>query len=370
MSEYQYYEFLAIDHSLDAGVQEKLRSISSRAEITATSFTNHYEWGDLKGDPHKFMEAWFDLHVYVANWGARRLMIRVPRPALDPSDAEPFLSDIDWVAMSVSGDNVIVDISRYELDIDEWDDGSHWMAKLAPLRADLLCGDLRLFYLIWLTAVEEELISNEELEPLPGIGPLSGALESLGEFLLIDPDLLQAAAENAAAAGQSQDELRDAIGTISEHEKIQLLLRVVDGDAHVASELKRRFRQKDAACVTQRTAGDLRARRQQVAAARERADAERQEAERRRQAEHDKKAREVRLKALKQRGEAVWREIETEVERRNASGYDNAAALLSDFKALAGEQGTTAEFVRRIADIRARHNTKRKFLERLDDIQP
>src|SRR5215469_14407379 len=30
--------------------QDALRSTSSRARITATSFTNHYEWGDLKGD--------------------------------------------------------------------------------------------------------------------------------------------------------------------------------------------------------------------------------------------------------------------------------------------------------------------------------
>ena len=45
MSEYQYYEFQAIDRPLDQAAQEALRSISSRARITATSFTNHYEWG-------------------------------------------------------------------------------------------------------------------------------------------------------------------------------------------------------------------------------------------------------------------------------------------------------------------------------------
>jgi len=42
MSEYQYYEFLAIDRPLDRAAQDALRSISSRARITATSFTNHY----------------------------------------------------------------------------------------------------------------------------------------------------------------------------------------------------------------------------------------------------------------------------------------------------------------------------------------
>ncbi len=45
MSEYQYYEFQAIDQPLDERAQRDLRDISSRATITATSFTNTYSWG-------------------------------------------------------------------------------------------------------------------------------------------------------------------------------------------------------------------------------------------------------------------------------------------------------------------------------------
>jgi hypothetical protein len=39
MSEYQYYEFAAIDGPLSAGDREELRAISSRARISATSFS-------------------------------------------------------------------------------------------------------------------------------------------------------------------------------------------------------------------------------------------------------------------------------------------------------------------------------------------
>jgi hypothetical protein len=95
MSEYQYYEFLAIDRPLDRTAQDALRSISSRARITATSFTNHYEWGDLKGDPRKFMERWFDLHLYLANWGTRRLMLRMPARSVNRKDMDRFLREID-----------------------------------------------------------------------------------------------------------------------------------------------------------------------------------------------------------------------------------------------------------------------------------
>ena len=34
---------------------EALRTLSTRARITATSFTNHYKWGDFKGDPNRLI---------------------------------------------------------------------------------------------------------------------------------------------------------------------------------------------------------------------------------------------------------------------------------------------------------------------------
>jgi hypothetical protein len=83
MSEYQYYEFRVIDRPLDKAAQTALRALSSRAQITATSFTNTYQWGDFKGDPEALMEDRFDLHLYLANWGSRRLMIRVPERFID-----------------------------------------------------------------------------------------------------------------------------------------------------------------------------------------------------------------------------------------------------------------------------------------------
>src|SRR5687767_6698097 len=44
MSEYQYYEFRAVDAPLTAKQMRELRAISTRAEITPTRFTNEYHW--------------------------------------------------------------------------------------------------------------------------------------------------------------------------------------------------------------------------------------------------------------------------------------------------------------------------------------
>lgn len=369
MSEYQYYEFLAIDRPLDNAAQDALRAISSRARITATSFSNHYEWGDLKGDPCKFMENWFDLHLYVANWGTRRLMLRMPARLVKRGDIDGIISEVDCVRVWSSGDNVVVDIQRDEEGVDDWEDGSGRLAGLAPLRNDVLSGDLRLFYLLWLSAVQDEYVPDENVEPLPGIAPLTGPLEAFAEFFHIDRDLVAAAAElGGNDAAISRDDLQTALATIPDHEKTELLLRVVDGDSYVGVELRGRLRDEAQAPATRRTAGTLRMRARKIGEARERADAERRETERRRRAAEAEKARRVRLKALKQLGANVWREIEDGIERRNPAGYDQAMALLSDLQALAEEEGSQDDFGSRVRAIRARHGKKSKFIERLNKL--
>ena len=86
MSEYQYYEFVALDRPLTAAEMAELRSISTRAQITPTRFFNEYQWGDLKADPAELLARYFDVHVYFANWGSRRLMFRLPKPAAHLDD--------------------------------------------------------------------------------------------------------------------------------------------------------------------------------------------------------------------------------------------------------------------------------------------
>ena len=201
---------------------------------------------------------------------------------------------------------------------------------------------------------------------MPGIGPLTGALEGFADFFGIDPDLVEAAAERGSDdTAMSKNDLQDTLAAIPEREKVELLLRVIDGDTLVAAELRSRVRKKCPARSTHRTVGALRLRAREIADAGERADAERRDAEQRRQAEEAEKARRVRLKALKQRGEGVWGEIEEEIQRRNPSSYDKATRQLFDLQVLAAEEGSQSEFARRLASIRARHETKGRFIERL-----
>ncbi len=310
--EYQYYEFLAVDRPLNKQDMEALRSLSTRARITSTSFTNHYDWGDFKGDPMQLMERWFDLHLYFANWGSRRLMIRLPRRLVNESRLRSFLSGPDIVRTKVSGENLIIDIYVDDKPAD-WDDddGSSWLSALEPLRADLLSGDWRMFYLLWLLKVEIGSPEDDEKEPLTGIGPLTGGLEAFADFFRMDRDLVQAAAEGSAytddtdlPAGVSS---QSVIASIPEAEKLALLERLATGDPYVAAEVQNRVREALVLASSGiqkhlRTVSDLRTRAQEIRKAREVAEAKRLEALRQQEAREAEKARRIHLNILKRRG--------------------------------------------------------------------
>jgi hypothetical protein len=144
VSEYQYYDFRALDRPLTRNEMAALRSISTRAAITATSFTNHYEWGDLKANPSKLLEKYFDAFVYVANWGTHEFHIRLPQGSLDYKLLKAMVPG-ESLRIRKTTTFVIVEFG-FESEWDGEDDGTGWMASLMPLRSDLLRGDLRCLY--------------------------------------------------------------------------------------------------------------------------------------------------------------------------------------------------------------------------------
>ena len=346
MSEYQYYEFAAIDRPLTTAHRQRLRAISSRAQITATSSVNTYNFGDLKADPLKLLERYFDLFIYVANWGTRWFAMRVPKRLVDVPAIKNFDLDDDALLVRPAGEHVIISITRNELEDDPWDDGSGHLASLAPLRSDLLAGDLQLFSLIWLMQLESDCVPDEAVEPPPGLTHMSGAMAALAEFLAIDSDLIAAASANAAptAAGDpSQKEIEACIRALPEAEKTSLLLRLYSGeDPHLGTELRRRLRRglpSATAPAASRTAGELRAAARALAHERARAAEERASRERLRRQQEEARARKERLAALAKRGEAAWADVENLIELRSRPAYEQAAALLADLAELAENAG-------------------------------
>ncbi|NUT48782.1 MAG: hypothetical protein HOV94_15960 [Saccharothrix sp.] len=275
MSEYQYYEFLAIDRPLTDAQQAEVRELSTRATITATGFVNEYHWGDFRGDPIDLVERYYDAHLYVANWGTRRVMFRLPEDQLDFDVVEHHVVS-DYVDAHTADGFVVLDFTS-EDDPGEFDSDDYaetLLPEIVGVRAELAAGDLRPLYLAWLAAYgawerDEDAFDREaddEPEPPvpPGLGALTASQRALADFLRLDDDLLAVAARTSpplGALGVDPGALGDWVVHLPVAEKDLLLRRVVEGGATgVRADLVRRFR-ADTAPTTpappRRTVGHL-----------------------------------------------------------------------------------------------------------------
>jgi len=274
VSEYQYYEFLAIDRPLDDREQAAVRSLSTRAMISATSFVNEYHWGEFKGDPRDLMERYYDAHLYVANWGSHRVMFRLPSGLLDPDVVEDYCAG--QTSAWVTGEFVVLDFASEddagESDYD--DDAENVLPSIIGVRAELAAGDLRPLYLAWLAAYgawerDEEAFDREaddDLEPPvpPGLGKLTAAQQALADFLRLDDDLLAVAAQASPPFEESvagPDDLAAWVTDLPGAEKDGLLVRVMQGQGmRVRTELLHRYRDDTASASSspaRRTVADL-----------------------------------------------------------------------------------------------------------------
>jgi hypothetical protein len=374
VSEYQYYEFLAVDRPLSEAQRAQLRALSTRAEITATRFTNEYQWGDFRGDPRKMMEQYFDAHLYFANWGTRRLMLRVPRAALDTKTAEQYLYGDTAASFTVTGEHLIIDLYADREPDDYWEETPD-LGSMVGVRSELIAGDCRLLYLAWLFAVQHDEVDDEATEPpVPaGLAELSAPLEAVVEFLEIDEDLIDIAVEASPDLGEDEPGgIGEWIVSLPVPAKDELLGRVASGEGvQVEALLLRKFRESvpgrsAAAGDPARTAGELR-----DAAAAYKAEIAKAEAERRRAEAAEKEAKKAaayakHLDDLSAREASAWVRAAALIETKNQRDYDTAVTLLCDLRALAGRNGGLGVFAERIGDLRRQHQRKPSLMERFD----
>ncbi|WP_217516899.1 hypothetical protein [Vibrio metschnikovii] len=161
MSEYQYYKFERLDGYLDAKARQALRAISSRAEISATSFQVYYTYSDLKAEPFELMLKYFDIGFYYADWGSIDAYIKLPAGTL-PEALLGFSSDGLHVHENDEWQLLIFSLEEYY----EYFDDEHaddFFQHLAGLRSGLMQGDWRLVYFMWLKAFD----CNDEVDQVP-----------------------------------------------------------------------------------------------------------------------------------------------------------------------------------------------------------
>lgn len=375
MSEYSYYEFQAIDRPLTEAERRELRSFSTRAAITSTRFTNHYEWGNFRGNPAEWMERYFDAHFYMFNWQARELSFRLPKRLLDPQLARRYCRG-ELASVRVKGDFVILDFLCEDGEWDDYgDDGSGWLSSLIPLRADLMAGDYRALYLAWLLCVQVGGVEGHAKEPpLPaGLAELSTPLEAFVELLEIDGDLIAAAAAASphARVAPSALEMKRWIAQLPDVEKTRWLVRLADGkEAHLRAELERQFEaslepSSASRAKAPRTAAVIRAAANRVAEERRRRETEQAAVERARRESEAVEARKRHLANLEKREAAAWRRVDNLIATKKPERYDEAAALLLDLREIGLRKGRTSEIEAQLRRLFEEHARKPTLLKRL-----
>jgi hypothetical protein len=379
MSEYQYYEFQAVDRPLTPSQRDELRAYSSRAKITASSFIAFYNYGDFKGNPEKWMEKYFDAFLYFANWGSHWFMLRLPKNVFDLGIANSYCGEESFTYIDKS-DNLILSF-RSEDESGGWTEDDGWLTSLLPIRSNLLAGDYRALYLGWLTAVQSEEVEDDILEPTvpPGLGKLNAPLKSLVEFLRIPKDLITVAAESSPPEESfdlSREEISRWIQNISAKEKDEVLFRLVESqNPHLIIQLRQRVKLETGEQLKptgrpRRTAGEIRARVEILSEERKKIEAAKRVRD---QAMHKQKEAEIRVKKLEAmvgKENILWSKVEDLIATRQPKRYDETVSLLLDLKGLADYQGQTLLFKSRLKTLISKNIRKDTLLKGIKKAKP
>lgn len=375
MSEYQYFEFAAIDRPLTDGEMAALRAVSTRAVITPSGFVNHYEWGGLKADPLDWMRRYFDAFVYLADWAHCRFALRLPRDMFGQAELKPF-GVKQSLTIDASEDHWILDWSLEGSDnYDRFaeDDGRGWMGRLVPLRDELIRGDQRSLYLGWLAGAAKGEVPETTLEPTvpAGLSQLSAAQNALAAFLEIDADIIAAAAIGSADASDRPESVDAWLQSLSPDELRSMLKSIVRADRpnpqrEVASRYRAWHREhapQAAPEARRRSVAELRSLAVPAGEERRRRDAlarEQQAAARRTQ-------RDAQLRLLMSDVDKRWLALHQQAERGSASAYEQAVRALSDLAEAYAIVSDRKTFDRELRRFLVRHAKRGALLRRLTE---
>jgi hypothetical protein len=364
MSEYQYYEWQTIDRPLDPSEREAVSRLSSHMEtVTSTQAIVTYSWGDFKHDPQQVLLKYFDAHLYMANWGTRRLLFRFPKAMIDPQVIQPYCRE-DFLTLESEGNYYILEFSQDNEDADfEWLEGEGILGKLTPIREQIMQGDYRALYLSWLKAISSEDPEEDNLEtepPVPaGLGKLNSSHQAFIEFFELDEHLVKAAAKaSSELQPASIAPLEKALLQLTRDECVTFLRQVLNNEPQVRMALQKRLEQLVGSKPVssgpgQRQAGELFKEAHQLE----------QEDLRRQKTEAEQK-RIQKLLDLAGHEEATWRWVENLIGQKQAKPYNEATQLLANLRDLAIYQNRLPRFQERFLAIKEKYGNRPALIEK------
>ncbi|MGL4476291.1 MAG: hypothetical protein ACRCT7_17855 [Shewanella sp.] len=371
MSEYQYYKFERLDGYLDAKARQALRAISSRAEISATSFQVYYTYSDLKADPFKLLLKYFDIGFYYADWGSIDVYIKLPAGTI-PEALLGFSSDGLHVHQSDEWQLLIFSLEEYGEYFDD-EQADDFFQHLAALRSELMQGDWRLVYFMWLKAFD----CNDELERVPLIQfdfeHLSEEVQVFAALYDIPLALVKALAmvlneQPSHQAKQTQFQFDEWLSNLKEVEKDTLLRTLFEQGQltrHQALALTRKEPANTDETYQYWLTPDL------ISPFIEQAQSQVQQEQAAALAKKmalEKAEKEKALTDIYNQRERCWQQVQEQADRTCASGYDAASRYLHQLCEAYQFKAEEAAFEQRFKRFVVANNSRKALLNRLSDL--
>ncbi len=247
------------------------------------------------------------------------------------------------------------------------------MTRLAPLRDELLRGDIRSLYIGWLASVTEKMTSDHEKEPLSvnGLGSLTSSQQVLAEFLEIDPDLLEGAGiDNPDVQTEeiSKKEMEEWIDGLPRNEVKIVMKQLLEGKGLQAERtLKNQFAawrrdlQGDEVKVSRRTVKDL----WKNAKKTEKIRLEREKNDRMLQESKRREEREAYLKNLANDFPKIWKSLQQTVKRGSGLAYDEVCCSIVDISEAYERLGSRKHFQKELKRFMSKHMRRKALIQRL-----
>jgi hypothetical protein len=195
---------------------------------------------------------------------------------------------------------------------------------------------------------------------------LSPALKSLIEHFPVDHDALAAAAGVSQASTQDRVPMASVLEGLAVSEMRALLARVADGGGPgVMNELKRLTHPRVQAPAGQAMkCADFAAKTIETRKVSLKKKAEADAAKRQREAE----LRRQNLASIMQRADTVWSGLDSLMDQKIASAYDQAASQLEELRDAYAQAGDTGGFQQKLAAFRLRYSNRPAMLRRIKEL--
>jgi hypothetical protein len=365
MSEYQYYEFAAIDGPISDEGLRYARGCSSRADVSRVRWRNTYNFGDFGGSVDTLLK-YYDAHFYIANWGTVRLGLAFPKGAIAREAIQPYLRMgkryENTLTVKEIGNRCIIWWERNEEGGGGWTEGEDVIDQLIGVA----------LFLGWLADFHpDEPLDPKDgavvVPPIPtGLDHLSPALAALIEHFPVDCDALAVAAGLSQASTPDRIPMATVLEGLSVAEMRSLLARVAEGGgAGVTAELNRlTYPRVENPVGRTMNCTDFAARAMETRQGREKKEAETAAAKK----QHEAELRKQHLASIMKRADTLWSALDPLMDQKIASAYDQVDTQLRELRDAYAQAGDNDAFQRKLSGFRLRYSNRPAMLRRIEEL--